>query len=267
MRHAVAWIVAAWFVALGRCQLNPLLNALSGAQAAKDDTAGASLLNAVLEDDEARVEQIFASVPAARSKVLANAIDWRGKTVLMHAAARDLPRMITLLLEHQARVDTADYTGGATALMLAARNGSLAAVETLAAAGASIHAATPAGTTVLMQAVANGSIPVIMRLLDLGAEPDARDASGTTALSIAASMGHASVIPALVQHGASLEATDSIGQVCNRICNHICNHICNYTCNHRSRPPTPLARCVTASVTTSVTTDSIGLPGVEYRIG
>ena len=86
---------------------------------------------------------IFERVSGAQAVRLANAIDWRGKSVLMHAASRDHAQMAELLLSHQARVDAADYTGGATALMLAARNGSLAAVETLIAAGAKVGAATP----------------------------------------------------------------------------------------------------------------------------
>ena len=76
-----------------------------------------------------QAEAIFGSVAAAQSMRLANAIDWRGKSVLMHAASRDHADMIGLLVRHKARVEATDYTGGMTALMLAARNGSLAAVE------------------------------------------------------------------------------------------------------------------------------------------
>ncbi len=47
--------------------------------------------------------------------------------------------------------------------MLACRNGSSDAVDSLLAAGASVHAVTPQGTTVLMQAVANGTIPVLQK--------------------------------------------------------------------------------------------------------
>ena len=128
---------------------------------------------------------------------LANAIDWRGKSVLMHAASRDHAEMVALLVQHNARVEATDYTGGMTvsltltptltltltrtrtrtpdpdpdpdpepgpspnpnpnpkpnqALMLAARNGSLAAVEALVTAGANVNAATPHGTTTLMNA-------------------------------------------------------------------------------------------------------------------
>jgi ankyrin repeat protein len=46
-------------------------------------------------------------------------------------SSRNHAEMAKLLIAQKARVDAADYTGGATALMLAARNGSLAAVEAL----------------------------------------------------------------------------------------------------------------------------------------
>jgi ankyrin repeat protein len=73
--------------------------------------------------------------------------------------------LVRLLLTHSARPDAADYSAGATALMLAARNGSAAAAEALLAGGASVNVVTPAGTTVLMHAVANGSVPLVRMLL------------------------------------------------------------------------------------------------------
>ena len=56
------------------------------------------------------------------------------------------------------------------ALMLAARNGSLAAVEALVTAGANVNSATPHGTTTLMNAVASGSLPTIGALVKGGAD-------------------------------------------------------------------------------------------------
>ena len=106
----------------------------------------------MLSNDVQQAEAIFGSVAAAQSMRLANAIDWRGKSVLMHAASRDHAEMVALLVQHNARVEATDYTGGMTALMLAARNGSLAAVEALVTAGANVNAATPHGTTTLMNA-------------------------------------------------------------------------------------------------------------------
>ena len=189
---------------------------------------------------------------------LANAIDWRGKSVLMHASyvppratiqfqPRHLPRaalarflfvllslrssrnhaeMAKLLIEQKARVDAADYTGGATALMLAARNGSLAAVTTLIEAGAKVSASTPQGTTVLMQGVANGSAPIVGALLMAGAAPNARDRSGASALTVAASTGNSAVVQAVGSVGGGAgcrgRATTPLSNACRRTPSRIC---------------------------------------------
>ena len=96
-------------------------------------------------------------------------------------------------------------------MMLAARNGSLEAVEVLIAAGASMGVATPTGTTTLMQAVANGSLPVVAAILRAGAELDARDKTGATAVSISATMGFTDVARLLANAGASLDIADQQG--------------------------------------------------------
>ena len=86
-----------------------------------EESLGSQLLNAVLSNDLEGAAAIFAGVSASQAVRLSNAIDWRGKSVLMHAASRNHAEMAKLLIEQKARVDAADYTGGATALMLAAR--------------------------------------------------------------------------------------------------------------------------------------------------
>ena len=159
----------------------------------------------------AAVSTIFQTVSGAQAVRLANAIDWRGKSVLMHAANKNHHEIVQVLVDNKARVDAADYTGGATAMMLAARNGSLEAVEVLIAAGASMGVATPTGTTTLMQAVANGSLPVVAAILRAGAELDARDKTGATAVSISATMGFTDVARLLANAGASLDIADQQG--------------------------------------------------------
>ena len=187
----------------------------SGAAGSKgssqDESLGSQLLSTVISNDVKQAETIFASVTAAQSMRLANAIDWRGKSVLMHAASRDHANMVDLLVKNKARIEATDYTGGMTALMLAARNGSLAAVETLVTAGANVNAATPHGTTTLMNAVANGSLPVIGQLIKSGADVNAKDKTGATALSLAANTGVVDVIRMLLLAEADIEAADLQG--------------------------------------------------------
>ena len=208
MRRAFAALLLA---GLGAGARPPLTSSSGRSQSAQEDGYGSQLLSAVLMNDLDQADAIFSVATGAQSVRLANAIDWRGKTVLMHAASRDFADMVSLLLRNQARVDSSDYTGGATALMLAARNGSLAAAEVLTAAGANVNAATPQGTTVLMQGVANGSLPVIAHLVAQGCDVNAHDKAGSTALSIAGSLGNAQVLGFLLKSGADPDAADSHG--------------------------------------------------------
>ena len=189
----------------------PSLSSAGKSTTVQEEGLGSQLLSAVLSDDVSQAAEIFAGASAGERVRLANAIDWRGKSVLMHASSRNFHQMVELLIQHNARVDASDYSGGATALMLAARNGSLEAMETLTAAGADVNEATPQGTTVLMQAVANASTSPVIHLLDAGADPNALDKGGASALSIAASLGSVDVIAALLAANARANTRDLQG--------------------------------------------------------
>jgi hypothetical protein len=60
--------------------------AATSSKAANEESLGSQLLSAVLLDDLAAAAAIFAGVSASQAVRLANAIDWRGKSVLMHAS-------------------------------------------------------------------------------------------------------------------------------------------------------------------------------------
>ena len=77
-------------------------------------TPNQQLQTAVLANDVAAATKIFSTVAGTQGVRLANAIDWRGKSVLMHAASRDHAEMVALLVQHNARVEATDYTGGMT---------------------------------------------------------------------------------------------------------------------------------------------------------
>ena len=187
-------LVALFFVDPSEAQVARRRPPLSGQQQASgkaaaparsrgEESLGSTLLTAVLANDLEAAAAVFAA-SAALGLSPCRAIDWRDKSVLMHAASRNHGDMVKLLVGQKARVDAADYTGGATALMLAARNGSALAVEALIEVGAKVGATTPQGTTVLMQAVANNSLPIATTLLTNGADPNAKDKSGASALSV-----------------------------------------------------------------------------------
>jgi ankyrin repeat protein len=91
--------------------------------------------------------------------------------------------------------------GGATALMLAARDGDLESVKMVTTAGARINDTNPIGSTPLMLAIRNDRTPVAMYLLDKGADPNI-DAAGHTALHLAVARKNIEVVRALIAHGA-----------------------------------------------------------------
>ena len=66
----------------------PSLNnaATKSGGAHSEESLGSQLLTAVLSDDLEAAAAIFTSVSASQAVRLANAIDWRGKSVLMHAS-------------------------------------------------------------------------------------------------------------------------------------------------------------------------------------
>jgi len=209
-RSAVLLGVTLLGCALAQPKKRPSLSGSAAKSANSEESLGSTLLSAVVGNDLAAAAAIFEGVSGSQAVRLANAIDWRGKSVLMHAASRDHAEMTSLLIAQKARIDAADYTGGATALMLAARNGSATTVDALITAGAKVNVVTPQGTTVLMQAVANGSLPIAASLLAAGAEANAKDKSGASALSIAASLGLTDMARLLVAGGADATGADAV---------------------------------------------------------
>jgi len=82
-----------------------------------------------------------------------------------------------------ARRATATKIGGLTALLIAARQGNLAAVTALADAGASLnHASDSDKTTPLVMAIINGHYDAARYLLDRGADPNLVTADGLAPL-------------------------------------------------------------------------------------
>jgi uncharacterized protein len=80
-------------------------------------------------------------------------------------------------------------------------------VTLLLAAGADANATMKSGETALMMAARSGSLEAVGALLARGARHDARERRGQTALMWAAAEGHAAVVRALVENGADINAT------------------------------------------------------------
>ena len=124
-----------------------------------------------------------------------------GETALMWAAAENHGQAARLLIARGAEVNARSKLmtypkdrfglegvlsvlphGNWTALMYAARQGSVAAVRVLAEAGADVNLTDPDGTTALVLAIINQHYDAARLLVEKGADPNLADAAGMAAL-------------------------------------------------------------------------------------
>jgi len=135
----------------------------------------------------------------------------RGETTLMFAAAANRASVIKILMQHsadstiatkvvdvmklpptgqtinvdrqQTNRELVGMEGGLTALMFAARQGAIEAVQALIDAGAQVNQVSPGdGTSPLLIAAINGRFDVAKYLLEHGADPNLASAAGCTPL-------------------------------------------------------------------------------------
>jgi ankyrin repeat protein len=133
-----------------------------------------------------------------------------GETALMWAAGQNHAAVIPLLAKAgadlnarstvidlpQVKVDLATMVttalprGGMTALMYAAREGSVDAAGALADAGADLNVTDPEGVTAIVLAIINAHFDVAAKLAEKGADPNIGDKAGMAALYAAVDMAH-----------------------------------------------------------------------------
>lgn len=166
----------------------------------------------------ARTDGVEAVEALANAGLDVNATEPRtGTTALMWAALQNQPFVVKALLKSGAAIDARSMLpnfphtppavvgdaleegmsyigqsalpkGGWTALMYAAREGSLEAAEMLADSGADLNVTDPDGTSALEYAIINGHYDVGKMLLDKGADPNLADRAGMTPLYAAVDM-------------------------------------------------------------------------------
>jgi hypothetical protein len=100
------------------------------------------------------------------------------------------------------RTNGAPWT--AKALSIAAREGHVAVVEAMVAAGADVNKADKYGVTPLYFAALEGHVAVVEALVAARADVNKADVKGETPLYIAARNGHEAVVEALVDAGADV---------------------------------------------------------------
>jgi ankyrin repeat protein len=133
---------------------------------------------------------------------------WFGETALMWAAAEDHADVVEALIDRGADLNTRSAAqefakfrfnlatmvntvlprGSMTAVMLAARQGALAATRVLSERGADLNLIDPDDTSALVLAIINGHYDVAALLVEKGADPNIGDTSGMAALYAAVDM-------------------------------------------------------------------------------
>ncbi|CAM9800522.1 unnamed protein product, partial [Scytosiphon promiscuus] len=140
-----------------------------------------------------------------------------GWTPLQVACEKGSLEAVMSLLKHGADVHKSGqaYGGGNgdhrfSALFLAVRNGSVAIVNALLAAGARLNPRLlPLGESALHVAASNGKVGVIKALIDHGSSTRARNSQGRTALfSAAGTPDNVAAIDALVKGGAGVNGVE-----------------------------------------------------------
>jgi uncharacterized protein len=183
-----------------------------------------------------------AKVLLAHGATIDSKDEWKGQTALMWASAQNHPDMVKELIAHGADVNARSNVvkwerqqsaeprekwmplGGFTPIMLAAREGSVACIPVLAAAGGDVNAADPDGYTPLILALMNGHYDAAGALLDKKADANLAHKSGVTPLYAAVDahtmpesnrpspkeidndLTSFDVIQSLVAHGANVNA-------------------------------------------------------------
>ena len=135
-----------------------------------------------------------------------------GEVILVCAAAEGWSVAdLELLVDAGASVHGGGVKG-ASPLFAAAQNGRISCVDALARLGANVNAANENGATPLFAAAQGGHVGCVEALLRLGADANRPKRNGWTPVCVAAWKGHAACIAALAAGGADLNAAASDGR-------------------------------------------------------
>jgi len=139
-----------------------------------------------------------------------------GSTPLLCAAAGGNPDMVAWLLDGppgaqaEMSIESQD-SRGADAMLIAAENGNLEALQELLQRGATCESLDSNGSSAMHYSAAGGHIDTLDFLSSLGLSCSERDMDGDTPLLIAAHEGHVEVVEWLLSNGADLSERNNDG--------------------------------------------------------
>ncbi|KAJ9607047.1 hypothetical protein H2200_008119 [Cladophialophora chaetospira] len=136
--------------------------------------------------------------------------DWLGHTALIWASKYGHERVVQILLDHGANVDTREGICG-TALYLASEHGHEKVVRRLLDHGADVNRQSGLRGTALDAASSRGLKRTVQILLDHGADVNIQGGQYGTALQAASQNGHETVAQILLDHGADVNIQDARG--------------------------------------------------------
>jgi ankyrin repeat protein len=140
-----------------------------------------------------------------------NAAQGDGMTALHWAAQKGDPELVGMLLSAGANVRATTRLGGYTPIHLASQAGHAQVVAALLAAGASSDVKTVTGASALMLAARSGSVDTATRLIENGADVNAKESThGQTALMVAAGLDRADLVKLLLARGADTSLASSV---------------------------------------------------------
>ena len=165
---------------------------------ARDAVHGQTALMWAVAHNHAEVARMLVEKGAqihARSNVTQQMVSLANRYGGVRSRARGLAEHTVVAVEQ----------GGGTAMLFAARNGSLDAARILVAARANVNDAASDGTSALVTAAHSGHGALAIFLLEHGANPNLAG-SGYTALHAAVLRGDLGLVKALLAHGANPSA-------------------------------------------------------------
>jgi len=169
---------------------------------AKDKSSFTALMRAVAAEQKDAVDFLIESHADLDHRCV------QGHSAFIHAAANGNVGILKSLAEAGADVNTAEIHTRTNALMIAAENNNLDALEYLAGAHGKLNAQNEYGLTAAMFAILGNSVDTMKWLIENNADLDIGNRMGRVPFTFAAEMGRIDILKLLIEAGADVDAIE-----------------------------------------------------------